>query len=478
MKRPQNLPSQSMLVFIVATALLVIACGPLHAQDSTSNSPDTAAAKTTADPTIPTDELALLLRPMTHEQIKVEADGWLNLFREKVAQISQAELTLKRRNRAAAAASEQEEKQPPEEIAAGTAPDASDEQAEQAAQAQQEAQEKEKILGDIVKLREQRTALIDRLEVVLDALEVKGGDPAPYRTYITAVAGITADVDVSDVSQLWVTIRGWLTSREGGLRWGRNLIYFLLTLLIAWIVARIAANAVGRALGMARNTSDLLKDFLVSFTRRVVLIAGLLVAITMLEFSVGPVLAIVGAAGFVVAFALQGTLSNFASGIMILYYRPFDVGDAVNAGGVAGVVKSMNLVSTVIFAFDNQRVIVPNNEVWNNVITNITGLPTRRVDMTFGIGYDDDADKAMAILDELVKQHELVLEDPEPVIKLHELGDSSVNLICRPWAKTSDYWTVYWDITKQAKERFDAAGITIPFPQRDVHVYQAPAPEA
>jgi len=223
---------------------------------------------------------------------------------------------------------------------------------------------------------------------------------------------------------------------------------------------------------MAKATSDLLKEFLISFVRRVVVLTGLLVAVSMLEISVGPVLAVVGAAGFVVAFALQGTLSNFASGIMILAYRPFDVGDAINAGGVSGVVKAMNLVSTVIYTFDNQRVIVPNNSIWGGVITNITGLPTRRVDMVFGIGYSDDMDKAAGILEDVVRRHELVMDDPAPVIKVHELADSSVNLVCRPWAKTSDYWTVYWDITKQAKQRFDAEGISIPFPQRDVHVFQ------
>jgi small conductance mechanosensitive channel len=153
-------------------------------------------------------------------------------------------------------------------------------------------------------------------------------------------------------------------------------------------------------------------------------------------------------------------------------YRPYDVGQVIEAAGMKGKVDSMNLVSTTIKTFDNQIVIVPNGEIWGGVITNVTGSDTRRVDMKFGISYSDDIAKAAKILEEIVSSHELVLKDPEPVVRLHELGDSSVNFVCRPWAKTADYWTVYWDVTRSVKERFDAEGVTIPFPQRDVHIHQ------
>jgi small conductance mechanosensitive channel len=194
-------------------------------------------------------------------------------------------------------------------------------------------------------------------------------------------------------------------------------------------------------------------------------------ALAALEVSIGPLLAVVGAAGFVIAFALQDSLSNFASGLMILFFRPFDVGDAVDAGGVSGRVTTMNLVSTTIKTFDNKDMVVPNNKIWQDVITNATGVDTRRVDMEFGIGYDDDIDKAQAILEEIVAAHPNALKDPEPTIRMHTLADSSVNFVCRPWANTEDYWTVYWDVTKEVKKRFDAEGIGIPFPQRDVHLY-------
>lgn len=234
----------------------------------------------------------------------------------------------------------------------------------------------------------------------------------------------------------------------------------------------VAAKAARRALARSKNLSSLLSQFIVLSVRRLLLFAGFFVGLSALEVNVGPVLAIVGAAGFVIAFALQNSLSNFASGILMLVYRPFDTGDFVNVAGVLGKVESMNLLSTQLRMPDNRLVIVPNNSVWGDVITNITGITERRVDLVFGIGYGDDIDKAQAILETIVSEHELVLKDPAPVVKLNELADSSVNFVCRPWVRPADYWTVYWDVTREVKRRFDAEGVSIPFPQRDVHVYQ------
>jgi small conductance mechanosensitive channel len=224
--------------------------------------------------------------------------------------------------------------------------------------------------------------------------------------------------------------------------------------------------------------STLLRNFLINTSKRGVLLVGLLVAVNALGVPMGPFLTVIGAAGFVVAFALQGTLSNFASGLLLLLYRPFDVGDVVDVAGVTGKVNAMTLMSTSLRTPDNKIVVVPNNSIWGSVITNITGSDTRRVDMVFGIGYDDDIAKAEKILGEIIGSHELVLENPEPVIKLHELADSSVNFVCRPWSKTGDYWAVYWDVTRSVKERFDAEGISIPYPQSDVHMHQVVAAES
>jgi small conductance mechanosensitive channel len=180
----------------------------------------------------------------------------------------------------------------------------------------------------------------------------------------------------------------------------------------------------------------------------------------------------IGAAGFVVAFALQGTLSNFASGLMILYYKPFDVGDWVEVAGMSGSVSALNLVSTTISTGDNKKMIVPNNSIWGDVITNATGTTECRIDMVFGIGYEDDMAQAEAILKKVIDEHESVLPEPEPVIKVHELADSSVNFIVRPWVRPEDYWGTYWDVTRRVKEEFDAQGVSIPYPQQDVHVHQ------
>jgi len=202
------------------------------------------------------------------------------------------------------------------------------------------------------------------------------------------------------------------------------------------------------------------------------MLLGVLIALSQLGINLAPLLAGFGIAGFIVGFALQDTLGNFASGVMILFYRPFDVGDAVEAGGVMGTVKEMTLVSTTILTWDNQKLVVPNKKIWGEVIRNITAEATRRVDLQFGIGYRDDVDKAERVLKDIVITHPLVLRHPEPVIRLHALGESSIDFVVRPWAKTGDYWTVYWDITREVKRRFDAEGISIPFPQRDVHIYQ------
>jgi small conductance mechanosensitive channel len=154
-----------------------------------------------------------------------------------------------------------------------------------------------------------------------------------------------------------------------------------------------------------------------------------------------------------------------------MFYEPFDVGEVVEVAGVSGKVDSMNIVSTTIKTFDNQVLVIPNNSVWNDVIRNKTKSHERRVDLVFGIGYESKIDEAMSILKEVVGSHDKILETPEPTIKVNELADSSVNLICRPWVKTPDYWDVHWDLMQTVKQRFDEAGISIPYPQTDVHFH-------
>ncbi len=156
---------------------------------------------------------------------------------------------------------------------------------------------------------------------------------------------------------------------------------------------------------------------------------------------------------------------------MILIYRPYDVGDMVKVAGIQGTVKKMSLVSTTVQTIDNQRLVIPNNKIWGDVINNITAERVRRVDMVFGIGYAEDIDEAKAIFNDIIESDERVLKDPEPAVKVHTLNESSVDFVVRPWVKTEDYWDVYWDVTEAVKKRLDAADISIPFPQRDVHLY-------
>jgi small conductance mechanosensitive channel len=339
--------------------------------------------------------------------------------------------------------------------------------------AKKEEAEKTALLDVLTELRTQRSALIERFDLVLEELKAKGGDPKPYEQYRDAVAEII--VDVSDTAAVWKFITGWLSSDEGGLKWLFNTLKFVGVLVVFWLLSLILGKLAVQATQRSRGMSQLLRQFVVVSVRRTTLFVGLLIAISAMGINVGPLLALITATGFVIGFALQGTLSNFASGMLMLIYRPFDVGDAVEAGGVSGSVTAMNLMTTHIRTWDNQAMIVPNNQIWGNVITNITGVDKRRVDMVFGIGYGDSIARAEEILKRIITGHPKVLKHPEPVIKVHELADSSVNFVVRPWVLPADYWTVYWDITRQVKEEFDKAGVSIPFPQRDVHVYQEKA---
>jgi small conductance mechanosensitive channel len=226
---------------------------------------------------------------------------------------------------------------------------------------------------------------------------------------------------------------------------------------------------VRRAVARA-DFSQLLKDTATGWSARLVMMIGFVVVLSQLGVQLGPMLAGLGIAGFVLGFALQDTLSNFAAGGMILAYQPYDVGDTIEAGGAMGTVKKMSLVSTTILTLDNQTLIVPNKKMWGDVIRNITAQSRRRVDMAFGVGYEDDIAKVERLLQEIVVADSRVLKDPAPVIKLHQLADSSVNFVVRAWALQQDYWDVYWDITRAVKLRFDEEGIKIPFPQRELHV--------
>jgi small conductance mechanosensitive channel len=258
---------------------------------------------------------------------------------------------------------------------------------------------------------------------------------------------------------------------EHGPRWLLRALVFLAILGAFRLLAVATRRVIIRSLAPSRvQISQLLRDSLVSWSSRGVMIVGLMVAVSQLGVEIGPMLAGLGIAGFILGFAMQDSLANFAAGAMILIYRPFDVNDLIEAAGVRGTVRRMTLVSTTILTLDNQTLIIPNGKIWGDVIRNVTAQRLRRVDLVFGISYESSVDQADEILHAILKENPRVLDEPEARVEVHELGESSVDFVVRPWVKTEDYWEVHWEITREVKKRFDAAGISIPYPQRDVHV--------
>jgi len=255
---------------------------------------------------------------------------------------------------------------------------------------------------------------------------------------------------------------------------GDQFIKGLLILIIGWWVAKVLRRVVAKA--MTRKAADpALASFLSTFTYVLVLSFVLISALKRFGVEQASMVAVVGAAGLAVALSLQGSLANFASGIMIIVLRPFKSGDFVEVSGCSGFVEEVHLLASVIRTPDNKTVIVPNANITGGNIVNFTKKDTRRVDMVFGIGYGDDIQKAKQTLEEILKSDDRVLQNPEYKIAVSELGDSSVNFVCRPWVKTEDYWDVFFETTEKVKQRFDAEGISIPFPQRDVHIYNEQA---
>ena len=256
---------------------------------------------------------------------------------------------------------------------------------------------------------------------------------------------------------------------EYALPWGIKIIFALLIFYIGRMVVSLIVNSIKKIL-VSRGMDDILVAFLSSILRWVLLLFVVVAALSQLGIDTTSMVALLGAAGLAIGLSLQDSLSNFASGVMLIIFRPFTKGDFVEAGGATGVVESISIFTTTLTTPDNKEVIVPNGAIISNNITNYSARPVRRVDKVFGISYDDDIRQAKKLLEEIIAADERVLADPAPVIALGELADSSVNFLVRPWAKSEDYWGLLWDTTETVKLRFDEAGISIPYPQMDVHV--------
>ena len=253
--------------------------------------------------------------------------------------------------------------------------------------------------------------------------------------------------------------------------YGLRVAAAIVVLIVGRWIAKGLTNVLDRLMSK-KDVDPTIISFVKSLTYVALLVFVVLAALGQLGIQTTSFIAVIGAAGLAIGLALQGSLSNFAAGFLMIIFRPFKVGDYIEGAGVAGTVESIQIFTTQLKTPDNKTVIVPNAKMTGDNITNYTMKGTRRVDMAFGIGYGDDIDKAKNILEDLVAQDDRILDDPPMKIAVVELADSSVNFVVRPWVKSEDYWDVYFDLTENVKKRFDAEGVSIPFPQQDVHVYQ------
>lgn len=435
--------ARPMLVLALLLLASLWASEPVLAQDQAPQPPaqteaqaDTQAAPqdpafdpALTNPDTPPEIFDMLLLPLTRDELAALGADWQGIVRDQTEDLVEARVAA---------------------LTGGSEPDAAR-------------------IDTITRTRE---ALFNKYSSVIDQWEKKGGDAAEietYRTYRRAIA--IEEQRTASIPTLARQAWEWGIDREGGLHFVIQAGVIVGALLVLGIVAGTVRRLSRRWVGRIPNLSKLLQAFIVMLVYWITIAIGLMIVLSSLGIDITPVFALIGGASFIIAFAMQDTLGNLAAGLMIMINHPFDEGDYVDIGGVAGTVKSVSIVSTTVVTPDNQVIVVPNSKVWGNVITNVTASPTRRVDLTFGIGYGDSIEDAQRVLEQIVEAHPLILADPAPVIRVNALGASSVDFVCRPWVKGSDYWTVFWDLTRQVKLAFDENGISIPFPQTDMHIH-------
>ena len=253
--------------------------------------------------------------------------------------------------------------------------------------------------------------------------------------------------------------------------WGINIAMALIIFVIGRMVVGIIISMFGKLMSKSKY-DDMLVDFLKSILNAVLMLFVIVASLDELGVDTTSLVAILGAAGLAIGLSLQDSLKNFAAGVMLLVFKPFRAGDYVEAAGVAGTVKKIGIFTSSMNTPDNKEIIVPNGKIYGDNIINYSAMTNRRVDMTFGIGYGDDLLKAKNVLEQMVKEDERILAEPAPVVAVSSLGDSSVNFTVRPWVKKEDYFAVLWAFTENVKLRFDKEGISIPFPQMDVHFFK------
>jgi len=404
---------------------------------ATVKSPIGALPSLLFDPETPFNRLEAFLIPLTEEDLAELAGHWQGLLKAHMLKMSEQYL----------------------ELTAG-------DEAERA-----EARAKWNNLAD------QRQELFRKFDAILVAWNEKGGDPkkiAIYRRYeIAVVVSGARDLDTVTASQrLWA----WIKTPDGGIALAIKIAIFGGSLIGLISVAALVRGFAQIRLRRVKRVSQLLKTFVAGAVYWIVTAVGLVVVLSSLGVDVTPLFAIFGGASFILAFAFQDTLGNLASGLMIMVNRPFDEGDFVKIDESYGTVKSVSIVATRIVTPDNQSIVIPNKQVWGSTIVNLNASTTRRVDLVFGIGYGDDIQRAIEVLREAVAKNPFTLDDPKPVIMVGDLAESCINILCQPWVRTPDYMTARSDLMADVKKRFDAAGISLPYPQRDVHLYRSEQP--
>lgn len=277
----------------------------------------------------------------------------------------------------------------------------------------------------------------------------------------------TISSELSRGGEMIDVAKGWLAAN--GTAFAANLVVSLIILLLGSYLIGMVTKAVDRALVANKHVNSLMEKFLTSVVNKLCWLLLLMIVAQRIGIDIGPLIAGLGVTGFILGFAFQESLGNLAAGMMIGINEPFKVGDYIQAGGVEGAVRDMNMMATTVTTPDNKKVVVPNKLIWGAAITNFTAMERRRVDLGVGISYGSDIGKAKQVIMDAVKRVKGVLDDVDPVVEVVGMGDSSVNFVVRPWAATADYWSVFFACNQSIKEALDAAGIEIPFPQIDVH---------
>lgn len=388
------------------------------------------------DPDMPKNEFELRLAPLTKDELAETVVGWRDMIKSTTQKMVDLQVAL----------------------------------------ASAEGEAAENIRAKLVDLHVERKKMLERFDMSVRSWEMKGAEKEAvqeFRAYKTSL--MLEEAQGQSLSLLMSRAGNWLIRPDGGLGIAIRLGVILASLMGLFILARVVRNVTSRTFSRFENISKLLRSFLVVLCYWLTIAIGLMIVLSALGVNVAPIFALMGAASFILAFALQDTLGNLAAGLMIMVNRPFDEGDYVQVAGVEGTVKHVSITSTRIATGDNQQIVIPNSKVWGDIIVNVNSSETRRVDLTFGVSYDDSVEQVLSVLSQVVKAHPLVLPEPAPVIRLNALAESAIEFVCRPWVKADDYWTVYWDLTRQVKERFDKERITIPYPLHEVRVTSDPA---